>query len=436
MPLIRRRSREAEPPTERLPDLEFLALVKASLERIAPGVTRGAQLKGNSLLSPRGWAVAVEPPHHGGGRHYDLLAWPDVRPQPEVPCFGDCVVAFAGAPRAADSWAQTAGACLLELIDRRERFADHLGAEDPRGIPGWHMIESGVVGVGMDPAENRRLQRALTEANVLHRVAGTFTADLEPRFFTGVKVFYGGLPGSMEAEIRIDGERHEAASAAMATLDLPEPSVFTAVRSYALLLPPSADDVEPSYPAVTLGLEDVAEEQGHIHGATCGCGEALDPEHPGFALPMPLPIAELFDEERARRVRVDTGVVMVADGIGNFLKVRLPIRLEDGRTVVYLVWVKLQAPVIEEFTRRVHAKDLDGHLFGGLLANAFGPWGEELLWAPVVLGGQQIGEDGSIGYSEVLESSRPLLGEVLREAWPAEFVLGDRDPGKGGVARG
>jgi hypothetical protein len=38
---------------------------QASLEAFAPGVTEGAELKGNSLLSPHGWAVAVAPPQHG-----------------------------------------------------------------------------------------------------------------------------------------------------------------------------------------------------------------------------------------------------------------------------------------------------------------------------------------------------------------------------------
>ncbi|MEU6239649.1 DUF6348 family protein [Streptomyces sp. NPDC047024] len=421
----RRRARDAEPPSDRLPDLEFLALVQASLEEYAPGVTQGAELKGNSLISPNGWAVAVAPPHHGGGHHYDLVAVPDVSVQPDVPCFPDCLVAMAGDHRkAADSWVETAGACLLELLDRREHFADHVGPGHERGVPGWHSITSGAVGLGLDTAENRRLQTALIDANVLHHIADSMTADLESPFFNGVKVFYGGSPGAMQAEVRINGERHEAASAAMTALDLPEPTAFTVVRYYALLLPVPADGGEPTYPATRLDLAPAA----HDHGEVCGCGRHLDPGQPGFAFPLPHLLAELSDEERARRVRADTGPVIIADGIGNFLKVRLPVRLEDGRTVVYRVWVYLHAPVINEFTERVHEDRLSGHRFEGLLCNAVGPWGEELLRAPVVLGGQRVNEDGSIRIPEVLESSHPLLNKVLRESWPAEFVLDDRDP--------
>lgn len=247
MPLIRRREPAAEPPVERLPDLEFLALVRESLEASVPGVTDGAELKGNSLISPRGWAVGVLPPRHADGHHYDLAAAPDVSLQPDVPIFLDCAVAITGNPRhAADSWAQTAGACLLELLDRRERFADHAGPEDHRGVPGWHMIASGATGMGLDVAENQRLQLALVNANVLHRIADSFTADLESPYFNGVKVFYGGRPGAMEAEVRVNGERHAAASAAMAALNLPEPKVFTAVRYYALLLPLPPVEASPN----------------------------------------------------------------------------------------------------------------------------------------------------------------------------------------------
>ncbi|WP_157857857.1 DUF6348 family protein [Streptomyces durhamensis] len=249
MPWIRRRAREARSAEERLPDLAFLALVKASLEEYAPGVTRGAGLKGNSLSSPQGWAVGVAPRRHGGARHYDLVALPDVSIQPDVPCFMDCVVTMSGDPRkAADAWVQTAGACMLELLDLRGRFADHAGPAHERGVAGWHSITSGTVGFGLDTAENHRLQSALLDANVLHRIADTFTADLESPYFSGVKVFYGGRPGAMKVEIRVNGERHEAASAAMTTLNLPEPSVFTAVRYYALLLPVPAADAQTSHP--------------------------------------------------------------------------------------------------------------------------------------------------------------------------------------------
>jgi hypothetical protein len=104
---------------------------------------------------------------------------------------------------------------MLELLDRRGRFAEHVGPGQPRDVPGRHTITSGAVAFGLDADENRRLQITLLEAN-------------------GVKVFYGGRPGAMTAEIRVNGERHDAASAAMAALNLPEPATFTAATSLEL----------------------------------------------------------------------------------------------------------------------------------------------------------------------------------------------------------
>lgn len=141
---------------------------------------------------------------------------------------------------------------------------------------------------------------------------------------------------------------------------------------------------------------------------------------------MPHLVAELSEKERRRRVRTDTGAMMIADGVGNFLKVRLPVQLDDGRTVVFLAWVYLKAEVLSEYVERVHNGSLDGFQFEGLFCNAVEPWGEELLRAPVVLGGQRHNEDGSIAITEVLDTSHPLLSRVLRERWPTELVLSAR----------
>jgi hypothetical protein len=64
---------------------------------------------------------------------------------------------------------------MLELLDRRGRFAEHVGPGQPRDVPGRHTITSGAVAFGLDADENRRLQITLLEANVLSSIAATFT---------------------------------------------------------------------------------------------------------------------------------------------------------------------------------------------------------------------------------------------------------------------
>jgi hypothetical protein len=407
---------------ERLPDLDFLALVRDALADLAPGATDGAELKGNSLTSPAGWAVGVLPPDPGAGHAYRLAAIPDVRVQPDVPMFLDTALSATGDPgHAAVAWAQTAGACLLELLDRRGRFARHAGPADDRGLPGRflrpgrYLIESDVVGFGLDAAETGRLRDALRRANVLHRLAAHLTPDLRSPHFNGIRVFWGGPPGQVEAEVRVDGERHPAASAALAELGLPEPAVWTAVRFHALALPLAGG--KPVYPAVRVDLP-------HVHDRHCGCGGELDPEHPGVDLPLPHPVAELPEAERAERIVQHTGAVLVADGLGSFLKVRLPVRLDDGRTLVYLAWVYLRNPDLAEVSRRARAGTLDGHRFEGVFGNAIAPWGEALLKAPVVVVGRPAGPNGGVGIPEIVESAQPLLREVLTGRWPADLARG------------
>ncbi|WP_157436536.1 DUF6348 family protein [Actinospica robiniae] len=137
------------------------------------------------------------------------------------------------------------------------------------------------------------------------------------------------MPESMECEIRVNGERHEAASAAMAPLNLPVPKAFTAVRYYALLIPLPPGRTEPVFPNVRLDLDEPAAGEvaghgpGHQHddacAGACQCGGCLDGEHPGFALPAPYLIEQLSDDERTRLVRVSTDVMVIAEGVGNFL---------------------------------------------------------------------------------------------------------------------
>ena len=113
MPWIRRPKHDDQPASKRLPDLDFLALVKAGLEELAPGVTRGAEVKGSSLLSPSGWAVGVMPCDHGDDHHYGVVAFPDVSMQPDVPCFVGCVGAVTGilGTRPIRGWRRPVRAC-------------------------------------------------------------------------------------------------------------------------------------------------------------------------------------------------------------------------------------------------------------------------------------------------------------------------------------
>ncbi|MGQ5262850.1 DUF2199 domain-containing protein [Micromonospora sp. ZYX-F-536] len=74
--------------------------------------------------------------------------------------------------------------------------------------------------------------------------------------------------------------------------------------------------------------------------ATCFCcGDSLEPGHPAANFQLPDAIAQLDDDELRRLVDTHTYVVLTVQGHGSYLRVILPVPLDDGRTVTFGVWV-------------------------------------------------------------------------------------------------
>ncbi|HEV2634888.1 MAG TPA: DUF6348 family protein [Actinocrinis sp.] len=222
-------------------DDAFLALVREALSTVAPELIADSAIKDGVLAASPGWSVTVRPNHTGRRDHYDLAVVPDTSAEPAIAVV-DCAqgsgkTAHQAAERAVDQWLRTAGMCVLEMFDRRGRFAEHVGGSDPFGVPGWFAVMSGVTGYGFSVPECHRLQRWFVRNRAQHAIAGVLDEAMRGRSFAGVTFFYGGPPEDMEAEVRIDGERHAAASAALAALDWPVVECFTAIRSYTVFVP-------------------------------------------------------------------------------------------------------------------------------------------------------------------------------------------------------
>lgn len=451
---VNRRGSKPEPssssaPGERLTDAEFLSLVRDRLGEMAPELVEDCTILGSVMVGKPGWSIVMLPNHTESRDHYDIGFIADLSVKPTRAVI-DCAHGMGGtaqdaAWRAVDLWLQTAGMCALEMVDRRGKFAQHVPGNDARGVPGWYMLMSGVAAYGQSLADNERLQSWTLRNHVLHRVADALTPGLQHADLNGIKVFYGGLSGSMIAEVRVNGENDVAASAALAGLDWPVLGSFTAVRCYAVLVRSGAGhegaggdgSQMPDFPAVRValgpdpsgrlpvgastGASNAADQHGS--GRCACCGEALDPDDPRFDLPLPEPVAALSEARRQATVE-GTEMVLIARGIGNFIKVLLPVRLDDGRTVTYSLWVGLGAPLMEKVCDLIRAENYRNLTFEGLLANGVRPWGDTLLRAHVRV--DAVSENGS-WYLVVVGSDTPALAEVLAREWPADHVLGSRD---------
>lgn len=65
------------------------------------------------------------------------------------------------------------------------------------------------------------------------------SAGLDRPFMNGIKLYVGGTAGSSFAEVRINGEVSEAASAALLALPWPRSNGLTFARTYLIALPPN-----------------------------------------------------------------------------------------------------------------------------------------------------------------------------------------------------
>ncbi len=151
----------------------------------------------------------------------------------------DCVAGLGAthldrARFAARLWGQTTAGALLELkYSRRGEFADHYHSSDVGGLSGWHAIAGAIVGFGQG-ASPSKLQQWWLSNPVLPTLAGALNDSLpEPDAPFGLKIFFGG---DGVAEVRVDGDRHDAASFALCALPWPRLQPPGFVRSYVIAL--------------------------------------------------------------------------------------------------------------------------------------------------------------------------------------------------------
>lgn len=154
---------------------------------------------------------------------------------------------------------------------------------------------------------------------------------------------------------------------------------------------------------------------------TCGfCGQALDGHDLHFRFRFPDRLAELLDggldpSEIAGSADRDDVIRLGEDC---FVRVLLPVHLEDGARVTFGTWLEVELEAIRSVAEIWSTPDYANVVLTGRLANAIPPWGDEV--------------GGSTATATVLDVDDPpyvtasldaSLTRVLHEEWPAEVVL-------------
>jgi len=238
------RSSEARSPAARSPQslpLEALSPEQV-LEIAAPMVAElgGAWRSADGpMLRAGSVGVRVLPPHADDYRHYDFEILLNVD-RPDAPTIVDCSLGLAADPveaarEAVRAWIDTCLVTVLEMIQQRGQLASHFRAAEPGGFPGWHAIVGGVTGWS---AGSRGKQEWFAEARPWSVLAPVIKPALDRPYLNGVRMLVGQGGDFTECEVRVNGRRHAASSAALAALDWPRTDHFGLARTFVLLVGP------------------------------------------------------------------------------------------------------------------------------------------------------------------------------------------------------
>ncbi|MFC9327845.1 DUF6348 family protein [Kitasatospora sp. NPDC057015] len=213
---------------------ERLDVIQANVVREMARFGQEFTVEGSVVRGPGTTAVAVrEHPGQDGAGHVDLGFVLQLG-RADAPVVWDCAAGLGQTEEeklanAVRMWATTTAAALVELQERRGEHGDHYRPDE---LPGWHAVQgpAAVFGFGSE-----QLSRWLSEHQVLPALAPALLPELTGPQLNGVKLFLGGRAGDDVAEVRVNGEVSEAASAALRELDWPRGERLCWARLFVLL---------------------------------------------------------------------------------------------------------------------------------------------------------------------------------------------------------
>jgi hypothetical protein len=171
-----------------------------------------------------------------GAKHVELGVQVTARDGTES-ILWDCAVGLADSEeqaimQAVEVWASRTMPVFWELFTQDGTFAAHYPADDPDGIPGWHVIAGGITGWGVEGASTI-LQQWVVDNPLLPKLSALTGAFNRPEL-NGVRIFFGGPPGKDAAEVRVNGHIDPASSRQLYEAPWPRLSRHAYVSTYVL----------------------------------------------------------------------------------------------------------------------------------------------------------------------------------------------------------
>jgi hypothetical protein len=151
------------------------------------------------------------------------------------------------------------------------------------------------------------------------------------------------------------------------------------------------------------------------------CGRAKDAHDRHVRFSLPTPVSDLPERESTPGTWLShatprESVMMQVNGVGAFVRVLLPVRLEGGYQVTYGAWLGINPDQLQETFAAWWAPEYPDLRLDGRLANTIEPWG--LLGAPVTA---TVRDPDQTPY--LTESTDPQLAAVITTTWSHDEVL-------------
>jgi hypothetical protein len=122
------------------------------------------------------------------------------------------------------------------------------------------------------------------------------------------------------------------------------------------------------------------------------CGKPIPEGNLAWDIEEPDPLAYLSETERAANLVVQTRAIVQVEGLGNFIRVILPVPVEHDRQAT----------------------------FGGRLVTALRPWPDIFgVWTQALV-------PAADKVPQLVHSVDPLLAHVLTNVWPEDVIRLDR----------
>ncbi|UVJ38979.1 DUF2199 domain-containing protein [Arthrobacter sp. CJ23] len=150
------------------------------------------------------------------------------------------------------------------------------------------------------------------------------------------------------------------------------------------------------------------------------CGRSLAAHERDVRFQLPDPVLKSPEQHHAEgswlsHKHPNTSVMMMVPEIGPFVRALLPVRLTEGHSIQFGVWVAIHPDDAERAASVWLEPDYADLTLTGYLANNIEPWG--LLRSPVDLAVRNVDHT-----PYCVSSSSPELEDLLTNEWPHSIL--------------